>query len=161
MRRARATKGAEWSSRGVLRASRYCRQLVWGRRGAGCVRLALALPALRGLPPKPQGAAGWCWKGQPGVLWVSEAGLVTLAAPRDALGASGGEREGGEMGPGPLSHRTCKPGALGKCRGPYVPEPPTLQRLGGGGAHLAHHVGGSLPAPGADVLVGGDVEVRG
>lgn len=28
MRRARATKGAEWSSRGVLRASRYCRQLV-------------------------------------------------------------------------------------------------------------------------------------
>lgn len=28
MRRARATKGAEWSSSGVLRASRYCRQLV-------------------------------------------------------------------------------------------------------------------------------------
>lgn len=54
MRRARATKGAEWSSSGVLRASRYCRQLVWW--GMGWVRLALALPALRDLPPKPQGA---------------------------------------------------------------------------------------------------------
>lgn len=29
MRRARATKGAEWSSKGVFRASRYCRQFVW------------------------------------------------------------------------------------------------------------------------------------
>ena len=28
MRRARATKGAEWSSSGVFRASRYCRQFV-------------------------------------------------------------------------------------------------------------------------------------
>lgn len=27
---ARATKGAEWSSRGVLRASRYCSELVCG-----------------------------------------------------------------------------------------------------------------------------------
>lgn len=35
MRRARATKGAEWSSRGVLRASRYCRQLVWWGQGRG------------------------------------------------------------------------------------------------------------------------------
>lgn len=30
-----------------------------------------------------------------------------------------------------------------------------------GGTHLAHHVGGGLPAPGANVLVEGDVEVGG
>ncbi len=29
IRRALATNGAEWSSSGVLRASRYCRELVW------------------------------------------------------------------------------------------------------------------------------------
>ena len=34
MRSARATNGAEWSRRGVPRASRYCRQLVWGGEGA-------------------------------------------------------------------------------------------------------------------------------
>lgn len=52
MRRARATKGAEWSSRGVLRASRYCRQLVCAAGAWGGVRLAPALPAL-GKPPTP------------------------------------------------------------------------------------------------------------
>jgi hypothetical protein len=33
--------------------------------------------------------------------------------------------------------------------------------LGGARPYLAHHVGGGLPAPGADVLVEGDVEVSG
>ena len=35
MRSARATNGAEWSRRGVPRASRYCRQLVCGEKGWG------------------------------------------------------------------------------------------------------------------------------
>lgn len=52
IRRARATKGAEWSSRGVFRASKYCRQLVcWGRSGLGQAGPALLGP--RGPPPSP------------------------------------------------------------------------------------------------------------
>lgn len=50
MRRARATNGAEWSSRGVLRASRYCRQLVWWGRGGA----ATGRPG----PPCPRGRVG-------------------------------------------------------------------------------------------------------
>ena len=51
-------------------------------------------------------------------------------------------------------------GAPGKRLDPPVPEPlpPRVQVRG---THLAHHVGRGLPAPGADVLVEGDVEVGG
>lgn len=46
-------------------------------------------------------------------------------------------------------------------RGPRPYRLGALEREWVGGTHLAHHVGGGLPAPGADVLVEGDVEVGG
>ena len=52
MRRARATKGAAWSSRGVLRASRYCRQLVCVA-GAGLGQAGPGPPRAGG-PPAPR-----------------------------------------------------------------------------------------------------------
>lgn len=80
MRRARATKGAEWSSRGVLRASRYCRQLVWGA-GAGLAQAGPSLPCPEGLPtPVPlssgatwfysQGTCGWRKPQVEGPAWA-------------------------------------------------------------------------------------------
>lgn len=106
MRRARATKGAEWSSRGVLRASRYCRQLVCRGRGNRGEALAQACPSTPGprtcgptsqRATKPQlssgyvawfyngGNCGWGGKAQSGVSWVSEAGLVAASIPNSCV----------------------------------------------------------------------------
>lgn len=74
-----------------------------------------------------------------------------------------GRRLKGEKGPG----WGCSRVPLGTasslaCRlGPRPYRLGALEREWVGGAHLAHHVGGGLPAPGADVLVEGDVEVGG
>lgn len=90
MRRARATKGAEWSSRGVLRASRYCRQFVCGEKKGGG-RVQRTHGTLGSTPRKGRGPRG-CW-GKEGAAARRRAAPIRAHGPKMVfLGRPAGRR---------------------------------------------------------------------